>query len=141
MTQQAPHPVRARIDANVSNYYRVPAKACIERCDPLMLVSLDRLDLVVRDIFVRQRELGWALGWGTGVSRHLIAEVRPREPVGDRVRRSVHASYGEWRAYMPQLPAKIAEPLRHTLPLPLFRGARYVDRTVYFAIRPVRGRM
>jgi hypothetical protein len=66
MTQQAPHPVRARIDANVSNYYRVPAKACIERCDPLMLVSLDRLDLVVRDIFVRQRELGWALGWGRG---------------------------------------------------------------------------
>ncbi len=72
MSRAARDPIRTRIDANVFNYYRVPAEARIERCDPLALVSPDRLDLMARYVFVRQREQGWAVGWGTSIYRHLL---------------------------------------------------------------------
>lgn len=75
--------IRTRVDANVFNFYRVPAAACIERRDPLTLLSPDRLDVMVRYIFVRQRQLGWAVGWGTSVYRHLLESWNAEFEDGD----------------------------------------------------------
>ena len=75
--------VRARVDANVFNFYRLPAAPRIETIDPLKLLSPNRLDVMGRYVFARQWAQGWGVGYGAQVYRHTLGSSRAGFVDGD----------------------------------------------------------
>ena len=68
--------VRARVDANVFNFYRLPTNPRIETIDPLKLLSPNRLDVMGRYVFARQWARGWGVGYGAQLYRHSLGTSR-----------------------------------------------------------------
>lgn len=76
------------IEANVWNYYDLSADEKILSVPARALLSPDRLDVLARYIFVKQRNLGWGVGWGTSVYRHYLETCNADFIDGDKTKNS-----------------------------------------------------
>lgn len=80
--------ISARIEKNVWNYYKMPTGGAVRHVPAAELLSSDRLDVMARYVFVRQRELGWGVGWATSVYRHFLETFSPVFHDGDGTKSS-----------------------------------------------------
>ncbi|MCS4242926.1 hypothetical protein M2418_002457 [Rhizobium sp. BIGb0125] len=76
------------IEANVWNYYDLSADEKIVSVPARTLLSPDRLDVLARYIFVKQRNLGWGVGWGTSIYRHYLETCNADFIDGDKTKSS-----------------------------------------------------
>jgi hypothetical protein len=76
------------IEANVWNYYDLNADEKIVSVPARTLLSPDRLDVLARYIFVKQRNLGWGVGWGTSIYRHYLETCNADFVDGDKTKSS-----------------------------------------------------
>ena len=122
MSTSVEQSIRERIDGNVFNFYHLPKDPCIERIDPLKLLSPNRLDVMGRYVFARQWALGWGVGYGTQVYRRLLGSSNPEFIDGDGRKRGFADYLRQFSTLIDDISENGYDPARGLIP--------YVDSSI-----------